>query len=191
MEEQRKQDNISGARREPSWLVVLGGEWTTEPLAHTWQHPLLTAVAAVVALVLGEALHLRDVYWAAISAVVVMQPNAVLTISASRDRFVGTAVGAAMGWLAASIWHGNVLVFGLAVAISLTACGALGLKNASRLCGATICLVTLVPADGPKWRIAMDRFVVVSFGIVIAAAISLALDRWLRFRDRRRRVGVG
>jgi uncharacterized membrane protein YgaE (UPF0421/DUF939 family) len=192
MGEQRKKSEIAPVTRtEPNWLFVLRGEWEAEPLAHSWQHPLMTGVAAVLALVLARALHLRDVYWAAISAVVVMQPEAVLTISASRDRVLGTAVGAAMGWLAALIWHGNVLVFGLAVVISLTACHALGLKNASRLCGATICLVALVPAEGPKWRLALDRFVVVSFGIVIAVAISLVLDRWVKFRERRPRAGGG
>jgi uncharacterized membrane protein YgaE (UPF0421/DUF939 family) len=183
--EQPKKKEISPAETEPNWMAVLRGEWEAEPLARAWQHPLMTAAAAVLAVVLANALHLKEIYWAAISAVVVMQPDAVLTISASRDRFLGTAVGAATGWLAALIWHGNVLVFGLAVAISLTACGMLGLKNAGRLCGATICLVALVPAQGPKWRIALDRFVVVSFGIVIAVAISLLVDRWLKFHATR------
>jgi uncharacterized membrane protein YgaE (UPF0421/DUF939 family) len=183
--EQPKKKEISPAETEPNWMAVLRGEWEAEPLTRAWQHPLMTAAAAVLAVVLANALHLKEIYWAAISAVVVMQPDAVLTISASRDRFLGTAVGAATGWLAALIWHGNVLVFGLAVAISLTACGMLGLKNAGRLCGATICLVALVPAQGPKWRIALDRFVVVSFGIVIAVAISLLVDRWLKFHATR------
>jgi uncharacterized membrane protein YccC len=93
MGEQRKKSEIAPVTRtEPNWLFVLRGEWEAEPLAHSWQHPLMTGVAAVLALVLARALHLRDVYWAAISAVVVMQPEAVLTISASRDRVLGTAV---------------------------------------------------------------------------------------------------
>lgn len=189
--EQQKKGEISPLGSGPNWMAVLLGEWEAEPLSRAWQHPLMTATAGIMALVLAEALHLRDVEWAAISAIVVMQPEAVLTIGASRDRFVGTAVGATMGWLAASVWRGNVLVFGLAVAISLTACGALGLKNARRLCGATICLVALVPAEGPKWKMALDRFVEVSFGIVIALAISLLLDGWGKFRSRRLRARAG
>jgi uncharacterized membrane protein YgaE (UPF0421/DUF939 family) len=182
MESRENNEPISSPGTVASWLAAVRGEWRPEPLATAWQHPLLTAVAAVIALALGNALHLKDVSWAAISAVVVMQADAVLTIGASRDRFLGTAVGALMGWLAALIWGGNVLVFGLALAISLTACAALGLKNASRLCGATVCLVLLVPAADPKWKMALGRFVVVSFGIGVALAISLLRHAWGKFR---------
>jgi uncharacterized membrane protein YccC len=173
-------------RQKPTWWTDLRGEWETEPLARTWPHSLLTAVAVIVCLMLAGLLHLKESYWAAISVMVVMQPDTKLTVSAARDRLLGTAVGAVMGWLAALVWHGNVLVFGLAVAISLAVCGILGLKNAKRLAGATICLVVLVPAAGPKWRMALDRFVAVSFGIIVAVAISVLLQvllqRWTKPR---------
>ena len=90
-----------------------------------------------------------------------------------------------MGWLASLVWHGNVLVFGLAVAIGLTLCSVLGLKNAGRLVGATVCLVVFVPAEGAKWRIALDRFIEVSFGIVIAMVISVVAHHWLKMRPRK------
>jgi len=177
-EEQRKQSDAS--TREPAWLAEVRGEWNAEPLARSWQHPLLTAVAVVVCLMLARALHLKEGYWSAISTIVVMQPGVKLTLGASRDRFLGTAVGALMGWLAAVIWHGNVVVFGLAVAVSLTVCSVLGLKNAIQLAGATICVVALVPAAGPAWRMALDRFVAVSFGIVIAVAVSVLVHHCLK-----------
>jgi len=69
----------------------------------------------VTCLALGGLLHLKEVYWGAISTVVVMQSEVGPTGTASRDRFVGTLVGALMGWLASLVWHGSVLVFGLAV----------------------------------------------------------------------------
>lgn len=168
--------------QKSAWWMDLRGEWETEPLAHTWQHAFATAVAVIVCLMLAALLHLQEAYWAAISVVVVLQPDMQPTVSAARDRLLGTAVGAVMGWLAALVWHGNVLVFGLAMAISFMMCGILGLKNAKRLAGAIICLVALVPAAGPKWRMALDRFVAVSFGIVVAVVISWLLHRWTKPR---------
>jgi uncharacterized membrane protein YccC len=93
MEEHRQPGEMSGAGAKPNWLVGLRGEWEAEPLAHAWQQSFFTAFAAVVALVLADALHLTDPYWAAISVVVVMQPEAILTITASRDRFLGRGLG--------------------------------------------------------------------------------------------------
>jgi uncharacterized membrane protein YccC len=180
--EEQPTKSEASATREPTSLMDIRGHWEAEPLSRAWQHPLLIAVAVVVSLVLGGLLHLKEAYWAAFSAVVVMQAQVKPTVSAARDRFLGTAVGALMGWLTALMWHGSVLVLGLALAIGLTACGVLGLKNASRLCGVTICLIALVPAEGPKWSIALNRLIAVSFGIVISVAISLLLHRWLKLR---------
>jgi uncharacterized membrane protein YccC len=187
MSEQRGKEGEPATREPVGLMEKLRAGWQRESIAHTWQHPLLTAIAVVVCLMLASLLHMKESYWAAISTVVVMQSEVGPTVSASRDRFIGTGVGALMGWLTASMWEGNVLVFGLAVAISLMLCGLLGLKNAGRLVGATICLVALVPAAGPKWRIALDRSMAVSFGVVIAVMVALLLDRALRIR----RWGLG
>jgi hypothetical protein len=61
---------------------------------------------------------------------------------------LGTGIGAVIGWLTALIWQDNLVVFGVAVAVGLMACNALGLKSAARLVGATICLMVLAPAAG-------------------------------------------
>jgi uncharacterized membrane protein YgaE (UPF0421/DUF939 family) len=122
-------------------------------------HPVVTAVALVVCLTWVHLLPVKEGYWAAISTVVVMQSEVEPTLTASRDRLMGTIIGAIMGWLTTLVWHGNVLVFGLAVAISLILCSVLRLTNSGRLVGATMCLIVLVPAAGQKWRIALDRFV--------------------------------
>src|SRR5438270_177052 len=117
--EQGKHSDIATSR--PAGLSEhLRTGWEPESLAYSWQHPLLTAIAVVVCLMLAGLLHMREGYWAAVSAVVVTQSEVGPLVTASRDRFVGTAIGAVMGWLAALVWHGNLLVFGLAVAITLT-----------------------------------------------------------------------
>ncbi len=166
----------------PGWATKLRKGWEPESLTNSWQHSLLTAVAVVICLLLVKLLPLKEGYWAAISTVVVMQSDVWPTVTAGRDRFFGTAIGAVIGWLTAIIWHGHLLIFGLAVAVSLMACNALGLKSAGRLVGATICLMVLVPADGPKWRMALDRFTEVSLGILTAVTISLLQYHWAKRR---------
>ena len=79
-----------------------------------------------------------------------MQSDIQPTVTAGRDRLLGTGIGAVIGWVTSLIWHHNLLVFGLAVAVSLMTCNALGLKSAGRLVGATICLMVLVPAADPN-----------------------------------------
>jgi uncharacterized membrane protein YccC len=98
---------------------------------------------------------------------------------------MGTIIGAIMGWLTTLVWHGNVLVFGLAVSISLFLCAVLLLTNSGRLVGATMCLIVLVPAAGPKWKIALERSVEVSFGIVVAVVVSVVFHRLLKLRRAR------
>jgi uncharacterized membrane protein YgaE (UPF0421/DUF939 family) len=164
----------------PGWATKLRKGWERESLTNSWQHSLLTAVAVVICLLLVRFLPLKEGYWAAISTVVVMQSDVWPTVTAGRDRFFGTAIGAVIGWLTAIIWHGHLLIFGLAVAVSLMACSALGLKSAGRLVGATICLMVLVPGDRPKWRMALDRFTEVSLGILTAVTISLLQYHWAR-----------
>jgi uncharacterized membrane protein YgaE (UPF0421/DUF939 family) len=168
---------------EPAgWVASLRKGWELESFTNSWQHSVLTAVAVVMCLLLVKLLPLREGYWAAISTVVVMQSDVWPTVTAGRDRFFGTGIGAVIGWLTAMIWHDNLLVFGLAVAVTLMACSALGLKSAGRLVGATICLIVLVPGAGPQWRIPLDRFIEVSLGIFMAVTISVLHHRWVKWR---------
>lgn len=181
MTEQSKKSEVA-MKNQAGWVETLRSGWEPQPLAHTWRHPLLTAIAVVVCLVLAGILHVRESYWAAISAVVVTQSEVGATVSASRDRFVGTIMGACVGWLTALVWHGNALIFGLAIAVTLILCDVLGLKNAARLAGATICVVALVPATGPQWRTALDRFLTVSLGIAVALIVSVLFYRCVKPR---------
>lgn len=118
-------------------------------------------------------------YWAAISAIVVMQSEVVATKAAARDRFAGTAIGAVIGWLAALVWHGHILVFALAVLAVMALCGVLRFQNAGRLAGVTVAIIVLIPHPGPVWHVAVERFLEVSFGIAISLAVALA---WPPFR---------
>jgi uncharacterized membrane protein YccC len=148
-------------------------------------HAARTALAAALCWWLAIHFGLPDGYWGALSAIIVLQSNFGSTISASRDRILGTVIGALFGFLftefGALPWN-----YILAVLAAITVCGLLGLRNSSRLAGVTITIVMLVQNGGSHWTIALDRVIEVFLGIVVALAVSTLVfpDRArLRLRD--------
>lgn len=156
----------------------------------TWErrrmliHAAKTALAAGLCWWLATVLGLHEGYWGSISAIIVLQSNVGSTVSASRDRLIGTLVGAAVGFafslLGAPPWN---YVFALLAAMVL--CGLLELRNSARLAGVTITIVMLVHTTGSHWTLALNRVGQVAFGIVVALAVTTLVlpDRarqWLR-----------
>ena len=84
-----------------------------------WKHGMKTAIAAGICLALVRVFKLEQGYWACVAAVVVMQSEAAATLTASRDRLVGTALGAMVGWGAATVWHGRLIVYAVAILICI------------------------------------------------------------------------
>jgi hypothetical protein len=157
----------------------------------TWErrrlliHATKTALAAALCWWLARRFGLHDGYWGAISAIIVLQSNFGATISASRDRILGTIIGALLGFSFSLFWAlpWNYL---LAVLAAIILCGLLGLRSSSRLAGVTITIVMLVQNTGPRWGLALDRVSEVFLGIMVALVISTLVfpDRArLRLRD--------
>jgi uncharacterized membrane protein YgaE (UPF0421/DUF939 family) len=154
----------------------------------TFQQATRTALSAGLAAWLTNALHMPVGYWAAISAIIVMQSEVGATLTASKDRIVGTALGAILGWVAASYGHGSLWVFALTVLVVMVLCTALRFQNSGRLGGVTVAIIVLIPHSGPVWKIAVERFLEVSFGIAVSLAVAeawAAASRWLKGRTPR------
>lgn len=134
-----------------------------------------TAVAGVVSLFVTQLFHLPEGYWAAISALIVMQSNVGATLSASRTRLGGTAVGAVVGGAFVALWGVNMLGFALAIAIAFFLCFVLRLPESQRLATVTVAIIMLIGRSTSPWIIALHRFVEVSVGILIALLISLVV----------------
>lgn len=134
-------------------------------------HAAKTALAATLCWWLAQWFGWHDAYWGSISAIIVLQSNVGSTITASRDRILGTLIGAAFGFsfslLGALPW--NYIV---AVLAAVLVCGLLGLRNSSRLAGVTITIVMLVQKSGSRWSLALDRVGEVMLGIVVALAVT-------------------
>jgi uncharacterized membrane protein YccC len=151
----------------------------------TWErkrlliHAAKTALAAALCWWLASRFGLHDGYWGAISAIIVLQSNFGATITASRDRILGTVIGAAFGF-AFSLMNALPWSYILAVFAAVAVCGLMGFRSSSRLAGVTISIVMLVQSSSRK-EIAVIRVGQVLLGILVALAVST-----LVFPDRAR-----
>jgi uncharacterized membrane protein YccC len=132
---------------------------------------LKTALAAGLCYWLATLAGLQDGYWGSISAIIVLQSNVGSTVTASRDRLIGTLIGAAFGaffsLLGLGLWP-----YLLAIVIAMVTCSLFGLKNSSRLAAVTVTILMLVHRTGSNWILPLHRVLEVLLGIVVALIIS-------------------
>jgi len=148
-------------------------------------HAAKTALAAALCWWLVLRFGLHDGYWGSISAIIVLQSNVGSTVTASRDRILGTIIGAIIGF-SFSLFGTLPWNYILAVLTAVIVCGLLGLRSSSRLAGVTITIIMLVQKTGPRWSLALDRVMEVVLGILVALAVTTLVfpDRArLRLRD--------
>jgi uncharacterized membrane protein YgaE (UPF0421/DUF939 family) len=139
------------------------------------RHAVKTGVAAVVCLYLTDLLRLPQGYWAAVSAMIVLQSSVGATVNASLSRFAGTAIGAVLGGLFVKLWGSHVWALGAAATITVWLCAALGLRDSYRLASATVALVMLTSGAGSAGTVALHRFLEVALGILVALLITLLM----------------
>jgi uncharacterized membrane protein YccC len=147
-----------------------------------------TAIAGVISLYLTNLFHLPQGYWAAITALIVMQSNVGATLSASRTRLAGTAIGAVIGGFFMAMFGMNVMGFALAVTIAFFVCDLLHLAESQRLATVTVAIIMLIGQTTSAWVIALHRFTEVALGILIALLVSLTL--WPNHARRSVRQGL-
>ncbi len=157
----------------------------------TWErrrlliHAAKTALAAALCWWLAMRFGLHDGYWGSISAIIVLQSDVGSTIGASRERLLGTLIGALLGF-SFSLFGPLLVSYILALLAAVIVSGLLGFRNSSRLACVTITIIMLVHKDGPRWGLAFDRVGEVLLGIIVALAVTTFVlpDRArLRLRD--------
>jgi uncharacterized membrane protein YccC len=147
-----------------------------------------TAIAGVISLYLTDLFHLPQGYWAAITALIVMQSNVGATLNASRTRLAGTAIGAVVGGFFTAMFGMNVMGFAVAVTIAFFLCDLLHLADSQRLATVTVAIIMLIGQTASAWVIALHRFTEVALGILIALLVSLTL--WPNHARRSVRQGL-
>ncbi|HXW56777.1 MAG TPA: FUSC family protein [Candidatus Cybelea sp.] len=152
--------------------------WATAPVIQAFRrawvdHALRTSLAALSSVLVGGLLRLPETYWAAVTAMIVMQSTLGAALAVSWQRFAGTALGAAAGALLASYFASNLLVFTLGVFLLGLICGGLRLdRSAYRFASITLAIVMLIARTRPAWIVATHRFVEVSVGIAMGLLVT-------------------
>lgn len=134
---------------------------------------LRTTFAAVIALLLARFLKMPEFYWAPISTIVIIQ-STIPPLTLGWQRFVGTALGAALGAAFATFFPPSAIVYALGILLcGIVAC-LLRIQGAYRFAAITLSIVLLIPHTRPPWIIGWHRFLEVSLGIAVALAVTIA-----------------
>ncbi len=96
--------------------------------SNLFRHALRFTVAMVFAFGLGTALDIHNTYWILLTIIVIMRPSYGLTKERSKDRIVGTLIGAVIA-ISIVLLTQNVIVYGVLAVISLTLAFALIQQN--------------------------------------------------------------
>ena len=132
-------------------------------------------MAALASLLVARLFRLPEAYWAPVTTLVITQSSLGAALAVSWQRFVGTALGAVVGAIAASYFEPHALVFACSVLFLGLICALLRSDQTSyRFGGITLAIVMLVPrVVGPAWQIAFHRFAEVSIGIAVALVLTV------------------
>ncbi|HVM48944.1 MAG TPA: FUSC family protein [Candidatus Acidoferrum sp.] len=132
------------------------------------ERSIRTALGAAGSFAIARLLTLPEAFWASVTTLIVMQSTLGAAWTVSKQRLVGTALGAVAGALVATWAAPGVVVYGLGVLALGLLCGLLRLdQTAYRFAGITLTIVLLVVRSQGPWLIAAHRFVEVSLGIAV------------------------
>ena len=164
-----------GASGFGSTKPIISSQQATPARRVSWVHPARTALAAVASMLVARLLRLPEPYWAPITTLVIAQSSLGAAWEVSKQRFLGTLLGAIVGSITALSFGAHSQLAWLVVAFTVGVF-LLGLicqlvrvdRSGYRFGGVTLTIVLLIPRTAPAWTIAFHRFVEVSIGIAVA-----------------------
>jgi len=156
----------------------MGSQKLAKTLRIDWavlRETVRTAVATLVSLLLARALKFPEYYWAPISTIVILL-STIDPLPGSWQRFVGTALGAALGGLSATFFPRTALTYAVGIFLCGIVASIFRVWSAYRVAAITFSIVVLI-SRGPVWLIAWHRFLEVSLGIAVALLAALVPPR--------------
>ena len=135
------------------------------------------AVAAVVAVLCYEFIKLPGAPWvAAVSAVLVTQPNLHSSLQASLLRVIANLAGAFGGAVLLVATGQPVVAMAIGVMVTGLVCYFLKQDDALRPAFVAVIIVTLI-GEHDKWHSSLDRVLAVVVGCVCALAVGFLFDK--------------
>ncbi len=132
---------------------------------------------ASMAFSIGQALHIEQAFWAAITAIAVAQHSYADTQHLARDQFIGAMVGGVCGLAGALFGGGYLAAYAATVALAIIVCWSVNVGSAARLGGITATIMLLVPGIGPPWQVALLRLAEVTLGTLCALFVCWLISR--------------
>lgn len=140
---------------------------------------LRATAAAVTALVVAHLLRLENPYWAAMTALIVVQPTRTLLFEKSYYRLLGTAIGSAAAWLLL-LQTASPLALTAALSVWIAGCVGIGnllhgLRSYAALMAACTCTVIAMSGyqnPGHMDDIAFGRVACIIVGILVTTCVT-------------------
>jgi uncharacterized membrane protein YccC len=139
---------------------------------------LRMSVAGLLSFAVAQLFQVTQVYWAVLTAVIVMQASVGGSLKAMLDRFVGTLGGAVWGVAVTIVLpHPGIASTGIALAVALIPLALLvAFRPAYRVAPVTAAIVLLGrPVAGGVIAAALDRVFEIGLGSIVALAVALWL----------------
>lgn len=149
-------------------------------IEHGLAHAALATAAALVAYVPTHALGLKEGFWAAITALVVVQTEFAAVRSTARDQLLGAVIGGVVGAAAAMLLMPSLARYAAAVAGSILLAWICNVASSARLSAVTVTIILLVPHQNSAGQMMIARLSEVGWGIVAGIGVTwpaLALSR--------------
>lgn len=129
---------------------------------------------------LAELIGIPESYWAAISAIIVMQSSLGAAWSTSKQRLLGTVLGVVLGACLMSVaGRPNVLAYALVLALLGWLCGVMRMELIGyRFAGVTFTIVVLAADPAQVWWVGLYRFLEVSLGITTSLVVTAVSARF-------------
>jgi uncharacterized membrane protein YccC len=145
-----------------------------------FRHSLRLAIAIIFAYLLGFLLDIQNTYWILLTIVVIMRPSYGLTKERSKDRIIGTLIGASVATVIVLITQ-NVVVFAALAVVSLVLAFSLiqqNYKSAAALI--TISIIFVYSFINPNaFEVIQYRVIDTIVGSVIAVVANyILLPTW-------------
>jgi len=122
-------------------------------------------------MLVARMLKLPEFYWAPISTIVILL-STINPLTLGWQRFAGTALGAMVGALMASIFRPTWLVYGVGIFVCGLLSSMLRLSAAYRFAAITLSIVLLIVHQASPWVVGLHRFIEVSLGIAVALLVT-------------------
>ena len=154
-------------------MTYIDPESTT---AHV-RHGIKTGLASVLAFIIAGALGLQYGYWAALSAVIVMQLSVADSLQMCWYRLSGTAVGAVIGMAAILAFPETPVMTAAALFVSVGFCAYMTRYNARYRMAAITTAIVVLASLGHEGRIffGLERVLEIFIGVSCAFVVGVLL----------------